>query len=100
MMQDQHVGLTLPPPRGAAWPRWPCASWWHLPARAEDDPTSAPPQLGDHLVFLTGPKKDQPARADDLELGGPQVQAYPADPKGPRARRLAAQSRGLGARWR
>ncbi len=53
-----------------------------LPARAEDDPTSAPPQPGDRLIYLVGPKKDQPARADDLELGGPQVQAYPADPKG------------------
>jgi len=58
---------------------------WAFPARAEDqtnDPTSAPPQTGDHLVFLTGPKKDQPARAEDLELGGEQLQAYPADPKG------------------
>jgi rieske iron-sulfur protein len=58
---------------------------WVLPARAEDqanDPTSTPPQAGDHLVFLTGPKKGQPIRSDDLELGGPQAQAYPADPKG------------------
>ena len=56
----------------------------NIPARAEDQPdeTAKPPQPGDHLVFLIGPKKDQPARADDLELGGPQVQAYPADPKG------------------
>ena len=57
-----------------------------LPARARkirrDDPTSMPPQTGDHFVFLTGPKKDQPARSDDLELGGPQAQVYPADPKG------------------
>jgi len=58
---------------------------WVFPARAEDqanDPTSAPPQAGDHLVFLTGPKKGQPIRSDDLELGGPQAQAYPADPSG------------------
>lgn len=53
-----------------------------FPARAEDDPTSLPPQPGDHLVYLVGPKQNQPARADDLELGGPQVQVYPADPKG------------------
>jgi molybdopterin-binding protein len=49
-------------------------------ARAEDqanDPTSAPPQPGDRLIFLTGPKKGQPARSDDLELDGPQMQAYP-----------------------
>ena len=52
------------------------------PARAQDDPTSSPPQPGDHLVFLVGPKKGAPVRTDDLELGGPQVQAYPADPNG------------------
>jgi Rieske Fe-S protein len=58
--------------------------WLNIPARAEDEPdaTSKRPQPGDHFVFLTGPKKDQPARAEDLELGGPQMQAYPADPKG------------------
>ena len=56
----------------------------NIPARAEDQPdeTAKPPQPGDHLVFLIGPNKDQPARADDLELGGPQLQTYPADPKG------------------
>jgi rieske iron-sulfur protein len=58
---------------------------WVFPARAEDqanDPTAAPPQMGDHFVFLTGPNKDRPARVVDLELGGPQAQVYPADPKG------------------
>jgi rieske iron-sulfur protein len=58
---------------------------WAFPAKAEDqanDPTSERPQIGDHFVFLAGPKKDQPARRDDLELGGPQAQVYPADPKG------------------
>jgi rieske iron-sulfur protein len=47
-----------------------------------DDPKSAAPQPGDHFVFLAGPKKGGPARSDDLEPGGPQVQAYPADPNG------------------
>ena len=28
--------------------------------------TEKPPQPGDHLVFLTGPKKGQPARVEDL----------------------------------
>jgi Rieske Fe-S protein len=59
--------------------------WAILPARAEDqanDPTSAPPKPGDRLIFLTGPKKGQPARSDDLELDGPQMQAYPGDPNG------------------
>ena len=58
---------------------------WAFPARADDqpdDPTVKQPQIGDHFVFLTGPKKDQPARADDLELGGPQMQVYPANSKG------------------
>lgn len=58
--------------------------WTILPAWAEDQPdeTAKRPQPGDRLIFLTGPKKDQPARAEDLELGGTQLQAYPADPKG------------------
>jgi rieske iron-sulfur protein len=58
--------------------------WLKLPARADDQPdeTEKRPQPGDHFVFLTGPKKGQPARAEDLELGGPQLQTYPADPKG------------------
>jgi rieske iron-sulfur protein len=56
----------------------------NISALAEDQPdeTAKRPQPGDHFVFLTGPKKGQPARADDLELGGPQMQTYPADPKG------------------
>ena len=56
----------------------------NIPARADDQPdeTEKGPQPGDHLVFLGGPKKDQPARIEDLELGGEQMQAYPADPKG------------------
>jgi rieske iron-sulfur protein len=56
----------------------------NIPARAEDQPdeTEKGPQRGDHLVFLSGPKKDQPARVEDLELGGEQLQTYPADPKG------------------
>ena len=58
--------------------------WPIIPAWAEDQPdeTAKRPQPGDHLVFLTGPNKDLPARAEDLELGGTQLQAFPADPKG------------------
>ena len=63
--------------------------WLILPARADDaasapppDPTSARPQVGDHLVFLGGPKAGAPIRVDDLEQGAKQVQAYPADPTG------------------
>jgi len=56
----------------------------NIPARADDqtDETAKGPQPGDHLVYLSGPKKDQVARVDDLELGGRQMQVYPADPKG------------------
>src|SRR5580704_18861829 len=56
----------------------------NIPARADDQPdeTEKGPQPGDHLVFLGGPKKDQPARVEDLELGGEEMQADPADPKG------------------
>ena len=51
--------------------------WLISSARADDQPdeTEKRPQPGDHFVFLTGPKKDQPARAEDLELGGEQLQA-------------------------
>jgi Rieske Fe-S protein len=41
-----------------------------------------PPQPGDHFVFLIGPKKGSIVHAADLPVGGPQVQAYPADPSG------------------
>jgi Rieske Fe-S protein len=33
-------------------------------------------------VFLTGPKKGQVVRAEDVALGGPQVQAFPMAPDG------------------
>jgi len=67
---------------GAALALAPCLI---LPARAEDqtdDPKAAPPKPGDRLIFLSGPKKGEPAHSDDLELGGPQMQAYPADSSG------------------
>ena len=55
-----------------------------FPARADDPPdeTTKGPQVGDHFFFLTGPHKDTPAKAEHLELGGTQVQAYPVSPKG------------------
>jgi Rieske Fe-S protein len=51
-------------------------------AHADDDAAAMPPQPGDRLVYLTGPNKGQAVRPDDLPLGGPQVQAYPAAPDG------------------
>ena len=41
-----------------------------------------PPQPGDDFIHLTGPNKGQIVRVDDLTLGGPQIQAYPAAPDG------------------
>ncbi len=57
------------------------APWLARPARA-DDPSELHPQPGDRLVFLTGPKKRQIIKPDDLPLGGPQFQAYPQSPDG------------------
>jgi rieske iron-sulfur protein len=51
-------------------------------AQADDDAAAMPPQPGDHFVYLTGPNKSQAVRADDLAVGGPQIQAYPAAPDG------------------
>ena len=54
-----------------------------VPARAiEEGEAAKPPALEDSFVFLTGLKKGQVVRADDLALGGPQVQAYPMAPDG------------------
>jgi rieske iron-sulfur protein len=56
----------------------------NIPARADDQPDESAkgPQVGDHFFFLTGPHKDTPAKAEHLELGGTQIQAYPVSPKG------------------
>lgn len=50
-------------------------------ARA-DGPATMPPQPDDRFVFLTGPKKGQVVKVDDVVLGGPQVQAYPVGQDG------------------
>jgi Rieske Fe-S protein len=49
---------------------------------AEEGEAAKPPAPDDRFVFLTGPKKGQVVRAEDLALGGPQVQAYPIAPDG------------------
>ena len=51
-------------------------------ARAADDAAALPPSPEDHFVFLSGPKKEQTVLVEDLALGGPQMQAYPAAPDG------------------
>ncbi len=53
--------------------------WLAGAARATDADTMRP-QVGDRFVFLTGSKQGQVVKRDDLVLGGPQVQTYPADP--------------------
>ena len=50
-------------------------------ARA-DDAARMPPQPDDRFVFLTGSKKGQIIRIEDLPVGGPQMQAYPVTPDG------------------
>jgi rieske iron-sulfur protein len=47
-----------------------------------DNAAAMPPQPDDRFVFLTGPKKDQIVKIDDLPLGGPQMQVYPSTPDG------------------
>ena len=54
---------------------------WLSNVASADDPTSLAPRPGDKFAFLAGEKKGQVVKADDLPLGGPQVQAYPIDPK-------------------
>ena len=54
-----------------------------LAARAAtDDAAALPPSPDDHFVFLSGPKKQQVVLVEDLALGGPQIQAFPAAPDG------------------
>ena len=53
------------------------------PARAaEEGEADKPPAPDDRFVFLTGPKKGQVVRPEDLALGGPQMQVYPMAPDG------------------
>src|SRR5215471_14657784 len=53
-----------------------------LARAAEEGEAAKPPAPEDRFVFLSGPKKGQVVRAEDLALGAPQVQAYPMAPDG------------------
>ena len=55
---------------------------WLVSAARADDAATMPPQPDDRFVFLTGPKKGQVVKVEDLLLGGPQVQAYPMSQDG------------------
>jgi Rieske Fe-S protein len=54
---------------------------WLVSSAEADDAAALPPQIGDRFVFFSGPKKGEVVKVDDLPLGGPQAQAFPADPK-------------------
>jgi len=47
-----------------------------------EDESDKPPAVDDRFTFLTGPKKGQVVRAEDLGLDGPQIQAFPTAPDG------------------
>ena len=49
-------------------------------AGAADEPKKVRPQAGDRFVFLSGDRKGEIVRPEDLPLGGPQVVAWPVDP--------------------
>jgi len=49
---------------------------------SEGGEAAKPPAPDDRCAFLTGPKKGQVVRAEDLALGDPQMQAYPMAPDG------------------
>ena len=51
-------------------------------AQAEEDESDKPPAPDDRFTFLTGPKKGQVVHAEDLALGGPQMQVFPMAPDG------------------
>jgi rieske iron-sulfur protein len=44
------------------------------------DPAKAPPQPGDRLSYMSGPRKGQTVKVDDLKVGDQQVLAFPVDP--------------------
>ena len=48
-------------------------------AIAADDPKSARPQAGDRFVHVSGEKKGEVVKLDDLPLGGPQIVVWPMD---------------------
>jgi len=64
----------------AAW----CAGlgWlMHEAAMAQAEPRNARPQEGDRFVFAGGDRKGVIVTPGDLPLGGPQITAFPQDPR-------------------
>ncbi len=52
-----------------------------LRVAAAEDAAKSGPQVGDQFVFFSGDKKGELVTPDDLPVGGPQVMAWPVDPK-------------------
>jgi len=52
-----------------------------LAAAQEADPKTVRPQEGDWLVFPYGERRGEVITPKDVPLGGPQVMAYPMDPR-------------------
>jgi len=50
------------------------------PEAGSNAPDEMPPQLGDHFAYVPGDKEGE-VKLTDLTVGGPQVLAYPMDPK-------------------
>ncbi len=50
-------------------------------AAAADDAAKTRPQVGDQFAFFSGDKQGELVTPDDLPVGGPQVMAWPVDPK-------------------
>jgi Rieske Fe-S protein len=57
------------------------------------DASSIRPQPGDRLVFADGERHGNIISVADLQLGGPQVNAFPADPAGRLVRNGRASTR-------
>jgi rieske iron-sulfur protein len=58
-----------------------CLSFFELAAAQDSEAKQARPQAGDQFVSLLGEKAGQVITPGDLRLGGPQVLAYPIDPR-------------------
>lgn len=53
---------------------------WPAARAGAADPTTTRPQPGDRFVYLSGAKKGEVVRSEDLAPGDPQVLVYPMDP--------------------
>jgi rieske iron-sulfur protein len=80
-MTESNGGCACQPGRRAVLGTGLALAPWLAAAAKAADASAIPPQPGDRFVFLTGERKGQVVKSSDLPLGGPQIQAYPMDPK-------------------